>query len=73
MTYDNNDEQEEINENIDKNPLGLHQTEIIASLALDLLNITQKMINPITNKPFKVKIGIPMKYFDILNYFLIQI
>ena len=56
--YDYNDEQdEEMNENIDKNPLGLHQTEIIASLALDLLSVSQNIINPVTNEPFKIKFG----------------
>jgi len=46
-----------MNENTDKNPLGLHQTEIIASLALDLLSVSQKVVNPVTNEPFKIKVG----------------
>jgi len=57
LIFDNNDEQEDMNENTDKNPLGLHQTEIIASLALDLLSVSQKVVNPVTNEPFKIKIG----------------
>ena len=48
---------EEIPEKIDKNPLGLHQTEIIALLAIDLLNASQNIINPVTNQPFNVKFG----------------
>ena len=51
------DPEEEIPEKVDKNPLGLHQTEIIALLALDLLNATQHIINPVTNEPFNVKFG----------------
>ncbi len=57
MYAHDDEEDEEMKENIDKNPLGLHQTEIIASLALDLLNESQNIINPVTNEPFKVKIG----------------
>ena len=56
----------------DKNPLGLHQTEIIASLALDLLCIGKKIINPITNEPFKTKFGISMACFPALQYFLLE-
>lgn len=48
---------EETPDKIDKNPLGLHQTEIIALLAIDLLNASQKIINPLTNQPFSVKFG----------------
>jgi hypothetical protein len=72
LTYENNDEQEETNESMDKNPLGLHQTEIIASLALDLLDITQTIINPITNEPFRAKFGILTKYVHSFVYFLVQ-
>lgn len=58
MNWDSNDEQDgESNENTDKNPSGLHQTEIIASLALELLQVTRTLINPITHGPFKVKFG----------------
>ena len=55
--YDNTDSEGEMDEKTDKNPLGLHQTEVIASLALDLLNASQDIINPVTEEPFKVKIG----------------
>ena len=48
---------DESNKKIDKNPLGLHQTEIIASLALDLLNASEHIINPVTREPFNVKFG----------------
>lgn len=58
MYYDSNDEHDNVrNDKVDKNPLGLHQTEIIASLALNLLEVTRTLINPITQEPFKVKFG----------------
>ena len=40
-----------------KNPLGLNQTEVVASLALDLVKSSKKVINPITKQPFRVKFG----------------
>ena len=48
---------EDMVEKIDKNPLRLHQTEIIALLALDLLKASQNIINPVTKEPFNVKFG----------------
>lgn len=51
---------DESNKKVDKNPLGLHQTEIIASLALDLLNASEHIINPVTKEPFNVKFGIEL-------------
>lgn len=58
MNWDSNDEQDdEMNENTDKNPSGLHQTEIIASLALNLRDVARTLINPITHEPFRVKFG----------------
>ncbi|CAM2714541.1 unnamed protein product [Rotaria socialis] len=40
-----------------KNPLGLNQAELVAGLALELLKISKKVINPITKQPFRVKFG----------------
>ena len=40
-----------------KNPLGLNQAEIIAGLALEILKSAKNVINPVTKKPFRVKIG----------------
>ena len=40
-----------------KNPLGLNQAEIIASLAIELVKSSKKVISPITKQPFRVKIG----------------
>ena len=54
-------------EKIDKNPLRLHQTEIIALLALDLLKASQNIINPVTKEPFNVKFG---KDFQFIIPFL---
>ncbi|CAF0866327.1 unnamed protein product [Adineta ricciae] len=55
VTDDNDEPEEEVAPS--KNPLGFHQTEIIAFLALDLLDASAHIINPITQKPFKVKFG----------------
>ncbi|CAF1002502.1 unnamed protein product [Rotaria sordida] len=40
-----------------KNPLGLNQAEIIAGLSLDLVKSSKRLINPMTQQPFRVKIG----------------
>ncbi|CAF3425569.1 unnamed protein product [Rotaria sp. Silwood1] len=40
-----------------KNPLGLNQAEIIAGLSLDLVKSAKRLINPMTQQPFRVKIG----------------
>ncbi|CAF2423788.1 unnamed protein product [Rotaria sp. Silwood2] len=40
-----------------KNPLGLNQAEIIAGLSLDLVKSSKRLINPMTEQPFRVKIG----------------
>jgi hypothetical protein len=57
LGVDNDELAIETYEQIDKNPMKLHQTEIIALLALDLLNACQQIINPLTNQPFNVKFG----------------
>ncbi|CAF0865964.1 unnamed protein product [Adineta steineri] len=54
---DYTDEQDDGSTSAMKNPHGFHQTEIIAYLALDLLNASKSIINPVTNQPFKVKFG----------------
>lgn len=61
MDESTEDFQDTTNKDFDKNPLGLHQTEIIAFLALDLLNASQQIINPITNEPFQIKFGRKIK------------
>jgi hypothetical protein len=48
-----------------KNPLGLNQAEIIASLALDLIKNSKRIISPITKQPFRVKIGKFLDFFSI--------
>ena len=40
-----------------KNPLGLNQAEVIASLALELVKSSKRVINPVTKQPFRVKFG----------------
>ena len=71
MNWDSNDEQDgEMNEYIDKNPSGLHQTEIIASLTLDLLDVARTLINPITHEPFKVKFGNRSRLFHLPSSFI---
>lgn len=40
-----------------KNPLGLNQGEVIAGLALELVKSSKRLINPVTQEPFRVKIG----------------
>jgi hypothetical protein len=71
--YDNDNEEEEENmdEEVDKNPSGLNQSEIVASLALDLLNVCQNIVNPITNAPFKVKIG-KIKLYKTFNEMILS-
>jgi len=45
LINDYNDEQEEMNENIDKNPLELYQTKIIASLIFEFITILFSIMN----------------------------
>ncbi|CAF4956250.1 unnamed protein product, partial [Rotaria socialis] len=40
-----------------KNPLGLNQAEIIAGLSLELIKSSKRVISPLTQQPFPVKIG----------------
>jgi hypothetical protein len=54
---------EELNDEM-KNPLGLNQAEIIASLALDLIKNSKRIINPITKQPPRVKIGKSFNFFS---------
>jgi hypothetical protein len=61
------DYEEKIHENLNKNPLGFHQTEIIALLALDLLSVSQNIINPVTDEPFKIKFGKIIEEFPKCN------
>lgn len=71
MNWDSNDEQDdEMNENTDKNPSGLHQTEIIASLALNLRDVARTLINPITHEPFRVKFGNCSRLFHFPSSFV---
>lgn len=41
-----------------KNPLGLNQAEVIAGLSLELAKSAKRVINPLTQQPFRVKIGL---------------
>lgn len=52
---------------VDKNPLGLHQTEIIAHLAVDLRDTSERIINPLTNEPIRVKIGTINSIFILIE------
>ncbi|CAF0963714.1 unnamed protein product [Adineta steineri] len=44
-------------EKTEKNLLGLNSTEIIAYLSFELLRANKDLINPMTRKPFGIKIG----------------
>ncbi|CAF0994539.1 unnamed protein product [Adineta ricciae] len=41
----------------EKNPSGFNPTEIIAYLSLEILHASKHLINPMTRKPFGIKIG----------------
>lgn len=45
-----------------KNPLGLNQAEIVASLAIELVKSVKRVINPITKESFRVKFGRKRKH-----------
>jgi hypothetical protein len=55
-------------EESEKNPLGLNPTEIIAYLSFELLRASEHLINPMTRKPFGIKIG---QYYNksIMSFF----
>ncbi|CAF0865982.1 unnamed protein product [Adineta steineri] len=44
-------------ERINRNSLGLNPTEIIAELSLEFLHASEHIHNPVTNKPFHLKLG----------------
>lgn len=56
-----------------KNPLGLNQAEIIASLSLELVKNSKRVISPITNQPFRVKFGKKKFFFFLTKLFQILI
>lgn len=53
----NEEDDEEIEEMHNKNPLGYNSTEIIAALSLELADASRNINNPVTNKPFDLKFG----------------
>lgn len=40
-----------------KNPYDLNQAEIISLVALELMEASQSVINPLTKQPFRIKFG----------------
>ncbi len=50
-------EKEDDEKEHNKNPFGFNSTEIIAALSIELMRANEHIHNPITNKPFGIKIG----------------
>jgi hypothetical protein len=61
-----NDDDDDDDDNQNENPLGLNSTEIIAELALELVDASKNVHNPINNRPFELKFG--NKIYSISKY-----